>query len=133
MTTFNEFIDSQEFYELCYSYRCTPMEKQDLVVERFEALKKELKSRNQTAVIETKAESLKPISRHYFKKTSYSDWRDKKVTTRFYNENIGGDKIPAGTLVTVISKSDRGLNIRTNEGIEIHNVSYEYLSVEQIN
>lgn len=40
-----DFLNSQEFYELMYSYRIAPMTNQDLVVERFERVKQEIRKR----------------------------------------------------------------------------------------
>lgn len=37
-----EFLNSREFYELMYSYRCAPTANQNEVIERFETVKKEI-------------------------------------------------------------------------------------------
>lgn len=37
-----DFLNSKEFYELMYSYRCADMTNQEEVVKRFEEVKKQI-------------------------------------------------------------------------------------------
>ena len=71
---------------------------------------------------------LKPISRSKYKSMAYR-WNGEKAIVLFDQKNLGGDIIKSGEEVTITGRSENNsLNIKSDTGVEIYSVSYEYLS-----
>lgn len=72
---------------------------------------------------------LKPITKSLYNKMAY-DWIGEKAIVLFDQKNLGGEIIKEGEEVEITGrkKSDRALNIKNKEGVEIYGVSHEYLS-----
>jgi len=64
-----------------------------------------------------------------FERNNSDYFKSKKATVLVDQSNIGEELIKTGEIVSIIGKDKSGLGIKSNSGVIITGVSYEYLDL----